>query len=202
MQSKIADIEALRVHSTQSAGDPSSLLHQLQVHQVELEVQNEELRRVQAELQLAHDLFFDLYELAPVGYCTLNKKGKIQRINLTACQLLGMNRSVILGTYIFRRLFDEDQQYFHQLLQKQEADVPQHWLLRLRKADGLPLWLHWVSRIEFDVNGEWVWKLVLTDATELHQAQEAQRRLTSELNTQVQNLKLLTTGLFKVRCLF
>ena len=63
------------------------LVHELQVHQIELEMQNDELRRTQSELELSRTQYFDLYDLAPVGYFTLSEKGMILG-NLTGANLL------------------------------------------------------------------------------------------------------------------
>ena len=65
-------------------------IHELHVHQIELEMQNEELRRAQAELDAARSRYFDLYDLAPVGYCTISEKGLILEANLTAATMLGV----------------------------------------------------------------------------------------------------------------
>ena len=78
-----------------AAAEAQALLHELQVHQIELELQNEELARAQAEAAESLARYADLYEHAPVGYFTLDRVGGIQRMNLTGSQLLGLPRSPI-----------------------------------------------------------------------------------------------------------
>jgi PAS domain S-box-containing protein len=73
------------------------LNHELQVHQVELEMQNEELRQKQAALEALNDQYVDLYEFAPVGYFILDRKGKILEVNLTGVHLVGLPRSRVVG---------------------------------------------------------------------------------------------------------
>ncbi|MBB1076949.1 PAS domain-containing sensor histidine kinase [Rhodoferax sp. 4810] len=80
--------------------DAQALFHELRVHQIELELQNEELRRAHNELDAARERYFDLYDMAPVGYCTVNEEGRILEVNLTAATLLGVTRSVLVKRLI------------------------------------------------------------------------------------------------------
>jgi PAS domain S-box-containing protein len=85
------------------------LLHELQVHQVELEMQNEALRGAQAELEASRDRYLDLYDFAPVGYLTLNANGMIEQLNLTAAALFGMERKDLLTRRFTAQVIAEDQ---------------------------------------------------------------------------------------------
>ena len=71
-------------------------LHELRVHQIQLEMQNVELRRTQLELEASKERYFQLYDLAPVSYFTLDEKGSILEANLTAATLLGVNRGTLV----------------------------------------------------------------------------------------------------------
>lgn len=77
--------------------ESKSLVHELEVHQVELEMQNEELRETQHRLEEVRDQYTDLFDFAPIGYFIFNEKGIIKNSNLTACDLLGIERSYIIG---------------------------------------------------------------------------------------------------------
>jgi len=79
-----------------AATPPDELLHQLQVHQIELEMQNETLRQAQLALEESRDRYVDLYEFAPVGYLTLTATGLISEVNLTGADLLGEDRRKLL----------------------------------------------------------------------------------------------------------
>ena len=76
--------------------DLQRLVHELQVHQIELEMQNDELQQARNEIEVGLEKYSDLYEFAPVGYVTLDREGTIQEANLTATSLLGVERSRLL----------------------------------------------------------------------------------------------------------
>jgi formate hydrogenlyase transcriptional activator len=71
------------------------LVHELEVHQIELEMQNAELRQAREELELSRNRYVELYDFAPVGYFTFTAKGLIQEVNLTGAQLLGTERRLL-----------------------------------------------------------------------------------------------------------
>jgi len=117
------------------------LLHELQVHQIELEMQNEELRRAQVELEASRARYFDLYDLAPVGYLTLSEQGLILEANLTAANLLGVERSQLLKQPITHFIVceDEDVYYLHRK-QLFETSARQVCEVRIQRKDGSQLW--------------------------------------------------------------
>lgn len=98
-----------------SPDDTRRLLHELRVHQIELELQNEELRRAQLELEISHARFHDLYELAPVGYFMLSEEGLILQANLTAASLLGVARGQLIDQPLTRFIVPEDSDNYYLL---------------------------------------------------------------------------------------
>ena len=100
-------------------------LYELRVHQIELKMQNDELRRIQHALDKQRERYFDLYDLAPVGYCTLSAKGLILEANLTAANLLGVPCSKLVKQPLSRFIEKTDQDSYYlarkQLLEKRQA---------------------------------------------------------------------------------
>jgi PAS domain-containing protein len=91
----------------------AQLVHELRVHQIELELQNEELRRIQEALAVSHARYFDLYDLAPVGYVTLSEAGLIQEANLAAATLLNTSRGNLPHQPLSQFILPEDQDVFY-----------------------------------------------------------------------------------------
>src|SRR6516165_6950741 len=102
-----------RDRATIAPEDSSALVHELEVHQIELEMQNEELRRAQSELEESRDELSDLYDFAPVGYLTLREDTVILRANLRAAVLLGVERNALIGKHFMRFLAGESRDAFH-----------------------------------------------------------------------------------------
>jgi formate hydrogenlyase transcriptional activator len=86
------EAERAALHPSRSEEDTSRLFHELEVHQIELEMQNEELRHAQLELESSRDKFAELYDFAPVAYFTFDRQGRISAVNLVGAQLLGTER--------------------------------------------------------------------------------------------------------------
>ena len=113
------------------------LVHQLQVHQVELEMQNEELRQAQMDLAAARDRFIDLYDLAPVGYVTLDSEGVVVGANLTSAAMLGEDRQALLGRRFARLVAPSDADRWHRhLLLATSSGASQRVELALRRRSG------------------------------------------------------------------
>ncbi|MFZ0928007.1 MAG: ATP-binding protein [Syntrophobacteraceae bacterium] len=107
--------------------EANSLIHELRVHQIELEMQNEELRRVQNDLETSRSRYADLYDFAPVGYLTLNKQGQIVNLNLTAARQLGIERGRLVNKHFQYFVFPPDKKEFHShlkaILDKRERQI-------------------------------------------------------------------------------
>lgn len=95
--------------------DLLEVLHELQVHQVELEMQNEELRSTRTSLETSLEDYFNLYELAPVGFLTVNAKGVITKANISASALLNVERHFLINNSFLQFVLPEDRGRFYQL---------------------------------------------------------------------------------------
>jgi PAS domain S-box-containing protein len=158
--------------------DLESLAHELAVHQVELEIQNDELRRSRAEAEEARDRYLDLFDFAPVGYFTLDEHNRIIEANLTGCQLLKIDRSSLLKKSFTKFINTQDSEKFYLQRRKAlESGINQTGELQMQKADGTPFYAH----IESLKAGEERLRLAVMDVTERRQAEELLARQTTQL---------------------
>ena len=167
------------------------MLHELQVHQIELEMQNEELRRAHLELDAARERYFDLYDMAPVGYCTVSEPGLILQANFTAAALLGMARGALVGQRLTTCIFRDDQDIYYGMRQQLLAsDQPALCELRLVKPDGKPFWVNLTASVVQDPVGMRVWRVVLHDVSERRRVEDALRA--SEAQARARQAELTT----------
>jgi PAS domain S-box-containing protein len=167
--------ESLRDKPTQSQEELGALapeetlrrLHELRVLQIELEMQNDELRRAQVELDAARVRYFDLYDMAPAGYCTTSQKGVILQVNFAAATLLGLARGALVNQPISRFIFKADQDLYYQLnKQLTEGGGRQRCELRMVKNDGTPVRVHLVANLAHEADDAPHLRIVMVDVPE------------------------------------
>ncbi|MES2637092.1 MAG: HAMP domain-containing sensor histidine kinase [Pseudomonadota bacterium] len=152
----------------------NQLLHELQVHKIELEMQNDELRESHVALDIIRTRYFDLYDLAPIGYLTLNRHGLIQEANLTVASLLGVTRSTLIKQPISKLIFKADQDIYYLNHKKLMASgEPQSFDLRIVKNDLTTFWANLVTTLAQDDKGELELRAVLSDISIRKQVEQA-----------------------------
>ncbi|MCX6078360.1 MAG: PAS domain S-box protein [Chloroflexi bacterium] len=145
----------------------------LRIYQIELEMQNHELRRSQELIESMRARYFDLYNLAPVGYCTLSPEGLILESNLTAAGMLGVTRTALIGKPFHRYISRKYQDSFY-LFRKHlfETGAPQTCELQILTGNG-PAGAAWVfleASLALDARGPSEARLVISDISERKQA--------------------------------
>ena len=110
--------DTAEVSPTRTEASAQRIVQELQIHQIELEMQNEELQQSRAELEAGLERYTDLYDFAPVGYLTLGRDGAIGQVNLTAARLLGVERARLVGRRFGLFVGESDRAVFHAFLEK------------------------------------------------------------------------------------
>ncbi len=168
--------------STLSQEEVQRLVHELRVYQIELEMQNEDLRQAQVELEELKDRYLYLYDFAPVGYVTVNEKGLILEANLTAVRFLGVERQTLIKRPFSRFVCQEcgDAYYLH-LQQVFEAQSKQTCEIELVREDGTQFYAQLESIAIQDENGQFSWcRTIVSDISERKRVEgEKQALLTS-----------------------
>ncbi len=150
------------------------VLQNLRVHQIELEMQNDELRRTQAALDTAQARYFDFYDLAPVGYLTVGKNGVILQANLTTATLLGLPRDRLIGKVFPAFLLPAEADNYYLLCQRVFASKSvQSNEFCIQQSGGHVTWAN-VQAIEATgTDGLVVIRMVISDITERKHAEAA-----------------------------
>ena len=164
-------------------GQRKQIEESLRVHQIELEMQNHELQQAQEELAQAEARYFDLYELAPVGYCTVSEKGVIMEANLAAANLLCMDRRELLKYLLFHFILSEDRDIYYMLCKQLVEGESRAGELRMVRHDNTPVWVNLAISLYYDGDTR-VFRIVLSDISLLKQAEEELRK-NEELNRSI-----------------
>jgi PAS domain S-box-containing protein len=113
------------------------LLHELQVHQVELKMQNDELRQAQIAMEESRDRYVDLYDFAPIGYLTLSREGMISELNLTAADMLGVVRKQLVSRRFSQFVVKEDRdRWYRHFMSVMQHSQRQHCEVSIERGDG------------------------------------------------------------------
>jgi signal transduction histidine kinase/CheY-like chemotaxis protein len=177
---------------SRSPGEGRRVLHELRVHQIELELQNEELRQAEAKLDVALARYFDLYNLAPVGYCSISATGLILEANLTAATLLHVARGALTDQPIVRFIQASDQDIYYRFHKSLvETGDPQVCELRMVRPEDPPLWVRLNATIGPGDDGAPTSRIVLIDISGRKQAETKHEESQARLN---QALKMESVG--------
>jgi PAS domain S-box-containing protein len=152
-------------------------LEELRIHQIELEMQNEELRASRERMETSRTRYFDLYDLAPVGYFTLSGAGLVLEANLTAAVMLGLDRSALPGKLFSRFIFKDDEEAFFFLIKDLKIiRRPQSCELRMTKNDGVLFWARLETAVSVDEGGSPGWRVVLIDISQRKRVEQDLRQ--------------------------
>ena len=157
-----------------SVKDVQQLVHELQVHQIELDMQNEELRRTQVELEAARDRYYvDLYDFSPAGHLALDTSGTVVEANLRAATLLGLNRKELIGQTFARLVASDDRDIFQRHCQEiVKTGMRQTCEVQLQEKAGGFRWLYIESLVVHEEPGRIAhWRAALMDITERKRAE-------------------------------
>lgn len=171
---KLVDLEGLPVEDIQS------LLHELQVYQIELTLQNEELRRVQMELETSRDRYSDLYNFAPTGYCTLDRKDRILEANQTLANMLGVEQAKLIQIKLshFVQRENQDEYYLHH---QRTFDTQQSQVIdiQIKRKTGDSFTAQLESQIDHEDNRRI--RVIISDITKRKRVEKELEYYTQEL---------------------
>lgn len=174
--------------STLSQDEIAALVHDLRVYQIELELQNEELRRSQQELEESRDNYSDLYDYAPVGYFTIGQDGLIREVNLSGAVLLGADRESLIGRPFSRFVSEDDWPAFYSCRERvYETEARESCEIKLVRKDGKEFYAQMQSVPVKNAHGQLDgFRTIVLDITERKDAQEELQRTLQSLESRVE----------------
>lgn len=164
-QQLVARPESVKV----TLSDEKRLIHELQVHQIELEMLNANLRHSQAELEKSWANYVDLYDFAPVGYLTVTADDVILNANLTASKLLGVEREALLNKSLSQFIVADNQDiYYLQRKRKLQIEAGAHQAIELNfiKANGVSFWVRMEMNRVDGAKGVQLLRVVISDISQ------------------------------------
>ena len=174
------------------------LILELEINQVELEMQNRELLRVQEELEKSREWYLDLYDLAPTGYFTISADGIIIEANLTAASLLEVKRSNLCEKPFAQYIEPEDRDIFH-IHQKElfKTGTKQMFELRIKRTDDSWFWAKVETILACGADNFLTCRAVISDVTERKNVEEEKRRIEEHIiqNQRLESLGILAGGI-------
>ena len=184
---KLRSLAEARLHSANIATslpkDLQRLVHELQVYQVELEMQNEDLRQSQTELEETRARYVELYDFAPVGYLSLNENGVVSEANLCAAAMLGVTRSVLVNQTLSSFIHPDDQGLCsNQRRRIIETGELQEWEMRMAAANGPAFWAH----LHGEATGDGGCRVTLSDITQLRRHRDHLDALVAERTAELE----------------
>jgi PAS domain S-box-containing protein len=173
------DLIRTQYSGPKSATDYQKVLHELQIHQIELELQNAELLESRDRSEFLLNKFTELYDFAPVGYFSLDKKGIILEVNLTGATLLGVERSRLIGKAITRYISPSGRSYFLIFIEHVlSGNAKQFFDTTLTRGDATEFYasIHGIPVLGNDGTVPCC-RMTISDITALRQADDVKRRL-------------------------
>jgi len=172
--------------------DIHELVHKLQTHQIELKMQNQELRRTSGELEEEKLKYYSLYEFAPVGYFFLDENEIIRDVNIAGTVLLGVEKTVLINTAFIRYMNSESRRTFYKHLEKvKSTSIWQSCELVLIKKDENTVYAQLETNL-IQNNKKTEFRITITDITERKKAEEKLLRLNRTLKALGQSNKAMT----------
>jgi PAS domain S-box-containing protein len=153
----------------------NELIHELEVYQIELEMQNEDLIKTQNELEDSKRDYYELYDFAPVGYFTLDENGIIQRVNLTGCDIFGIPRNQLVRRAFIIFIPTSSRKSFHDHLQEsRKSHAKKQCIIELKPRDKTPIFVSLDTQAVLNDNGTFKeFRIIITDINQLKKTEIA-----------------------------